>query len=230
MASYVVTHDGTVIMNRAIVRGTVFAENGQFKGKVFATDGTFRGAVYAKEGEFTGEVTATSGSFSNVTATKLSVTDSTFEGHINATSGSFNGVVKSNMFYSSVKVIDKNEYTINPEIEPYSNFYVIEPNDYTYITLPSAKDYDGLEIKVFTLQKVFNFEKRTILSPSNNDKLFAKQNLKSLDSSTVIENHIATSVELSGDDGFMTLNPNEDYLLKSVNGAWYVLQGGWTGE
>lgn len=41
MANYVVTHDGTVVMNRAIVRGTVFAENGQFKGKVEATSGKF---------------------------------------------------------------------------------------------------------------------------------------------------------------------------------------------
>lgn len=85
MANYVVTHDGTVIMNRAIVRGTVFAENGQFKGKVFATDGEFKGAVYAKEGEFNGKVTATSGSFKG----HVEADSGTFKGKIEATSGTF---------------------------------------------------------------------------------------------------------------------------------------------
>jgi hypothetical protein len=58
MANYVVTHDGTVIMTRAIVRGTVFAENGQFKGKVEATSGQFGDMVLGKINEDNYDISA----------------------------------------------------------------------------------------------------------------------------------------------------------------------------
>lgn len=57
-ANFVVTHQGILIANQAIIRGDIFANDGVFNGTVYANDGVFKGTVYASAGEFNGKITS----------------------------------------------------------------------------------------------------------------------------------------------------------------------------
>lgn len=60
IAKFMVSKDGLLQANNAIIHGQIYATNGWFKGSVSATNGEFRGDVYANNGTFNGAITATS--------------------------------------------------------------------------------------------------------------------------------------------------------------------------
>ena len=60
VAKFLVSKDGLLQANNAIIHGQIYATNGWFKGSVSATNGEFRGTVHAENGDFNGAITATS--------------------------------------------------------------------------------------------------------------------------------------------------------------------------
>ena len=80
-AKFLVSKNGLLQANNAIIYGQVYANSGWFKGSVSADSGYFRGSVSANNGYFSGSVYATNGVFQNVSAT-----NSYFQGDIVANS------------------------------------------------------------------------------------------------------------------------------------------------
>lgn len=62
-ANFVVTHQGVIIANQAVIRGTGYFNDGVFNGTVYATDGKFTGDIYSENAYIRGEIHATSGTF-----------------------------------------------------------------------------------------------------------------------------------------------------------------------
>lgn len=85
IAKFMVSKDGLLQANNAIVHGQIYATNGWFKGSVSATNGEFRGNIYANDGYFKGSVSATNGYF---------------KGSVSASSGAFSGNVYANNIYA----------------------------------------------------------------------------------------------------------------------------------
>ena len=110
-----------------------------------------------------GNVTCNSGTFKNITVKGNS---------------SFEGSVKANMFYGTVrKVTPGSTYTIDPVNEPYNFYYVENPTKRTFIVLPKAANYDGLEINIFTkMPPSSSLSYRTIVKAQDNDDFYVKQN------------------------------------------------------
>lgn len=75
------------------------------------------------------------------------------------------------MFYGTVrKVTPGSTYTIDPVNEPYNFYYVENPTKRTFIVLPKAANYDGLEINIFTkMPPSSSLSYRTIVKAQDND-------------------------------------------------------------
>lgn len=64
----------------------------------------------------------------------------------------FSGILKASLYYGSMKKITdatNREYQIDPQKEAFNGFFIDEPTNIRFVTLPKAKDYDGLEIKIY---------------------------------------------------------------------------------
>lgn len=121
-----------------------------------------------------GNVTCNSGTFKNITVKGNS---------------SFEGSVKANMFYGTVrKVTPGSTYTIDPVNEPYNFYYVENPTKRTFIVLPKAANYEGLEINIFTKSSPSSsLSYRTIVKAQANDDLYVKQNAAIVSSNLAVE-------------------------------------------
>lgn len=121
-----------------------------------------------------GNVTCNSGTFKNITVKGNS---------------SFEGSVKANMFYGTVrKVTPGSTYTIDPVNEPYNFYYVENPTKRTFIVLPKAANYDGLEINIFTkMPPSSSLSYRTIVKAQGNDDFYVKQNAAIVSSNIAVE-------------------------------------------
>lgn len=163
-----------------------------------------------------GNVTCNRGTFNNITVKG----NSTFEGS-----------VKAHMFYGSVKKITPGgTYHIDPVNEPYNFYYVDNPNKRTFIVLPKAADYEGLEINIFTrMTPSGSLSNRTLVKAQTNDDFYVKQNvfllpgnLASVESIGVeYTNFINTTI---------TTMTNCYTRFKCFGGAWYAISGQFTGE
>lgn len=172
-----------------------------------------------------GNVICNSGTFNNITVKG----NSTLE-----------GIVKAQLYYSPTKTITtatNREYVINPQVEPCCSFLVDEPTNHRYVTLPKAGLYDGLEIQIFTklLNSGWNPDKMTFVESNGSDSLYVKANSYAIegDSSTkkygaVVENYQAKYIDYGGTTVYMC--PNCVCKFKSINGAWYAIEGLYTGE
>lgn len=83
-AKFLVSRDGLLEANNAVVYGRVYASDGWFKGSISADSGYFRGSVSANNGYFKGSVSANNGYFS---------------GTVYANSGSFKGAISATSLY-----------------------------------------------------------------------------------------------------------------------------------
>lgn len=162
-----------------------------------------------------GNVTCNSGTFNNITVKG----NSTFEGS-----------VKANMFYGTVKkVTPGSTYQIDPVNEPYNFYYVENPTKRTFIVLPKAANYEGLEINIFTkLSSSSSLSYRTIVKAQTNDDLYVKQNAAIVSSYIAVEKINVEYTNFKNDS--ITTTPNSYIRFKCIGGAWYAISGQFTGE
>lgn len=162
-----------------------------------------------------GNVTCNSGTFKNITVKGNS---------------SFEGSVKANMFYGTVKKITPGStYQIDPVNEPYNFYYVENPTKRTFIVLPKAANYEGLEINIFTkLSPSSSLSYRTIVKAQTNDDFYVKQNAAIVSSNTAVEKINVEYTNFKNDS--ITTAPNSYIRFKCIGGAWYAVSGQFTGE
>lgn len=162
-----------------------------------------------------GNVTCNSGTFKNITVKGNS---------------SFEGSVKANMFYGAVrKVTPGSTYTIDPVNEPYNFYYVENPTKRTFIVLPKAANYEGLEINIFTkMPPSSSLSYRTIVKAQDNDDFYVKQNVAIMPSNIAVEKINVEYTNFKND--VVTTAPNAYIRFKCVGGAWYAISGQFTGE
>lgn len=162
-----------------------------------------------------GKVICNSGTFNNITVKG----NSTFEGS-----------VKANMFYGTVKKITPGStYQIDPVNEPYNFYYVENPTKLTFIVLPKAANYEGLEINVFTkLSSSSSLSYRTIVKAQTNDDLYVKQNAAIVSSNIAVEKINVEYTNFKNDS--ITTSSNSYIRFKCIGGAWYAISGQFTGE
>lgn len=162
-----------------------------------------------------GNVTCNSGTFKNITVKGNS---------------SFEGSVKANMFYGTVrKVTPGSTYTIDPVNEPYNFYYVENPTKRTFIVLPKATNYEGLEINIFTkMPPSSSLSYRTIVKAQDNDDFYVKQNAAIVSSNIAVEKINVEYTNFKND--VVTTAPNAYIRFKCIGGAWYAISGQFTGE
>lgn len=162
-----------------------------------------------------GNVTCDSGTFKNITVKGNS---------------SFEGLVKANMFYGTVrKVTPGSTYTIDLVNEPYNFYYVENPTKRTFIVLPKAANYDGLEINIFTkMPPSSSLSYRTIVKAQDNDDFYVKQNAAIVSSNIAVEKINVEYTNFKND--VVTTAPNAYIRFKCIGGAWYAISGQFTGE
>lgn len=162
-----------------------------------------------------GNVTCNSGTFKNITVKGNS---------------SFEGSVKANMFYGPVrKVTPGSTYTIDPVNEPYNFYYVENPTKRTFIVLPKAANYDGLEINIFTkMPPSSSLSYRTIVKAQDNDDFYVKQNAAIVSSNIAVEKINVEYTNFKND--VVTTALNAYIRFKCIGGAWYAISGQFTGE
>lgn len=172
---------------------------------------------------------------------KVTATEGTFTGTVNANSGTFNGTLKANLFYASVKVVTAT-YTIDPATEPYTTFVYNELSGRKFLYLPLAASYDGMEITVFIkntngdVSIVDNYV-RISRKAGSSDVIYIQQNIAIVkQSDTYYANPVnvptrdygATYYGISSSS--ILLIANTKYVFKSMLGAWYAIEGMFTGE
>lgn len=162
-----------------------------------------------------GNVTCNSGTFNNITVKG----NSTFEGS-----------VKANMFYGTVKkVTPGSTYQIDPVSDPNNFYYVENPTKRTFIVLPKAANYEGLEVNIFTkLPPSSSLSYRTIVKAQTNDDLYVKQNAAIVSSNTAVEKINVEYTNFKNDS--ITTASNSYIRFKCIGGAWYAISGQFTGE
>lgn len=162
-----------------------------------------------------GEVTCNKGTFNNITVKG----NSTFEGS-----------VKANMFYGTVKkVTPGSTYQIDPVNDPHNFYYVENPIKRTFIVLPKAANYEGLEINIFTkLSPSSSLSYRTIVKAQTNDDFYVKQNAAIVSSNTAVEKINVEYTNFKNDS--ITTASNSYIRFKCIGGAWYAISGQFTGE
>lgn len=143
---------------------------------------------------------------------------------------SFEGSVKANMFYGTVrKVTPGSTYTIDPVNEPYNFYYVENPTKRTFIVLPKAANYEGLEINIFTKSlPSSSLSYRTIVKAQANDDLYVKQNAAIVSSDLAVEKINVGYTNFKNDS--VTTATDSYIRFKCIGGAWYAISGQFTGE
>ena len=86
LTKFVVSKNGLLQANNAIIYGKIYASEGYFHGSVSATDGYFKGSISADGGYFKGRVEANEGFFTNMSATNITMDNSFFSGNVYANS------------------------------------------------------------------------------------------------------------------------------------------------
>lgn len=142
----------------------------------------------------------------------------------------FEGSVKANMFYGTVKkVTPGSTYQIDPVSEPYNFYYVENPTKRTFIVLPKAANYEGLEINIFTkLSPSSSLSYRTIVKAQTNDDFYVKQNAAIVSSNIAVEKINVEYTNFKNDS--ITTASNSYIRFKCIGGAWYAVSGQFTGE
>lgn len=155
----------------------------------------------------------------------------TFEDITVTCNGTFEGAVKTNMFYGKVKkVTPGTTYQIDPVREPYNFYYVENPTNRTFIILPKAANYEGLEINIFTKlsSSSSSLSYRTIVEAQTNDDLYVKQNTAIVPSNIAVEKINVEYTNFKNDS--VTTTANSYIRFKCIGGAWYAISGQFTGE
>lgn len=150
----------------------------------------------------------------------------------------FSGILKASLYYGSMKKITdatNREYQIDPQKEAFNGFFIDEPTNIRFVTLPKAKDYDGLEIKIYTKQSHWTLDRWTVVLSQSTDDFYVKlgniYNIYDANANkdvATLENYMTPYTNLKGSG--CTMIPNVMHTFKSMNGAWFSIQGLYTGE
>lgn len=181
---------------------------------------------------YTGTVNScvlTEKNFAPVYALNL-LTGTTYQG-----SAHIRGVIEANLYYSKTRLVTESSYQINPETEPYSTFIYNEVSGFKFIRLPKASDYDGMEITIF-IKSTINYSLmdngyRVAPKENSGDSIYIKQNIGQFkDTGNNSKSVQILSNQYYWPGGSILLIANERYVFKSMLGAWYAIQGVFTGE
>lgn len=150
----------------------------------------------------------------------------------------FSGILKASLYYGSMKKITdatNREYQIDPQKEAFNGFFIDEPKNIRFVTLPKAKDYDGLEIKIYTKQSHWTPDRWTVVQSQSTDDFYVKLgNIYNVYDANdkkyvaALENYMTPYTNIKGTGCAMI--PNVMHTFKSMNGAWFSIQGLYTGE
>lgn len=150
----------------------------------------------------------------------------------------FSGILKASLYYGSMKKITdatNRKYQIDPQKEAFNGFFIDEPTNIRFVTLPKAKDYDGLEIKIYTKQSHWIPDRWTFVQSQSTDDFYVKlgniYNVYDADDKkyvAALENYMTPYTNIKGTGCAMI--PNVMHTFKSMNGAWFSIQGLYTGE
>lgn len=150
----------------------------------------------------------------------------------------FSGILKASLYYGSMKKITdatNREYQIDPQKEAFNGFFIDEPTNIRFVTLPKAKDYDGLEIKIYTKQSHWRPDRWTVVQSQSTDDFYVKLgNIYNVYDANdkkyvaALENYMTPYTNIKGTGCAMI--PNVMHTFKSMNGAWFSIQGLYTGE
>lgn len=150
----------------------------------------------------------------------------------------FSGILKASLYYGSMKKITdatNRKYQIDPQKEAFNGFFIDEPTNIRFVTLPKAKDYDGLEIKIYTKQSHWTPDRWTVVLSQSTDDFYVKlgniYNVYDADDKkyvAALENYMTPYTNIKGTGCAMI--PNVMHTFKSMNGAWFSIQGLYTGE
>lgn len=150
----------------------------------------------------------------------------------------FSGILKASLYYGSMKKITdatNREYQIDPQKEAFNGFFIDEPTNIRFVTLPKAKDYDGLEIKIYTKQSHWTPDRWTVVQSQSTDDFYVKLgNIYNVYDANdkkfvaALENYMTPYTNIKGPGCAMI--PNVMHTFKSMNGAWFSIQGLYTGE
>ena len=161
------------------------------------------------------------------------------------------GSVTANLLYGITKEVVFSEsmssYTIDPQKEPATTYFVNNHYNYrsNFFVLPKASDYDGLEISIFCKRTFTDTRlsvdayKVFVKCANTSDHLYAKKNvanvLKAGASSLNDYKNVATVEDkwINYTDFIGTsvmIQQNSLVKFKSIGGAWYAIEGLFTGE
>lgn len=150
----------------------------------------------------------------------------------------FSGILKASLYYGSMKKITdatNRKYQIDPQKEAFNGFFIDEPTNIRFVTLPKAKDYDGLEIKIYTKQSHWTPDRWTVVQSQSTDDFYVKLgNIYNVYDANdkkfvaALENYMTPYTNIKGTGCAMI--PNVMHTFKSMNGAWFSIQGLYTGE
>jgi hypothetical protein len=150
----------------------------------------------------------------------------------------FSGILKASLYYGSMKKITdatNREYQIDPQKEAFNGFFINEPTNIRFVTLPKAKDYDGLEIKIYTKQSHWKPDRWTVVQSQSTDDFYVKLgNIYNVYDANdkkfvaALENYMTPYTNIKGTGCAMISNVM--HTFKSMNGAWFSIQGLYTGE
>lgn len=150
----------------------------------------------------------------------------------------FSGILKASLYYGSMKKITdatNREYQIDPQKEAFNGFFIDEPTNIRFVTLPKAKDYDGLEIIIYTKQSHWTPDRWAVVQSQSTDDFYVKLgNIYNVYDANdkkfvaALENYMTPYTNIKGTGCAMI--PNVMHTFKSMNGAWFSIQGLYTGE
>lgn len=150
----------------------------------------------------------------------------------------FSGILKASLYYGSMKKITdatNRKYQIDPQKEAFNGFFIDEPTNIRFVTLPKAKDYDGLEIKIYTKQSHWTPDRWTVMLSQSTDDFYVKlgniynvYDANDKKDVAALENYMTPYTNIKGTGCAMI--PNVMHTFKSMNGAWFSIQGLYTGE
>lgn len=150
----------------------------------------------------------------------------------------FSGILKASLYYGSMKEITdatNRKYQIDPQKEAFNGFFIDEPTNLRFVTLPKAKDYDGLEIKIYTKQSHWTPDRWTVVLSQSTDDFYVKLgNIYNVYDANdkkyvaALENYMTPYTNIKGSGCAMVSNVM--HTFKSMNGAWFSIQGLYTGE
>ena len=136
--------------------------------------------------------------------------------------GVFRGIVHASLMYSNVKVVTTSmtPYHIDPAQEPFNWFFINQNMSQIWLYLPHSSDYDGLEINI--LQKHTNWlsDSRDVrLRVDSGDTLYAKY----------FSDEVYANYHTFQGPNSVQLCLNTHYVVKAINGAWYIIFGAVSG-